>query len=283
MHEEPLASAAPLLGFTCRARATPPPFRAGTSSAGIAVAGMLELSDPAIIATLKESLAGPEPGASAVAKAVTAVSSRWAWVAGYDMSLSVVGLCCCACPAESTPKLLCWLHSGRMIVGWLCETIQKGSAAWCHDMCTPPPALLSQGFQLAVCQSPERNQDATAAAISGGAPLASAAARGLARAAQGCSCSKVATHLAGARSLRGLGRVLCRRRRIPRLLFDPPAQHERNTPPPLQGRRCHWRPEPHSSETLTLRCGRPGRRCRPAPCPRSCPAEGGRQEGRCTL
>lgn len=55
-----------------------------------------------------------------------------------------------------------------------------------------------QGFQGLLCQNPELAQDATAMAISSGGVLAAAAARGLARAALGCSCSKVAQHLAGA-------------------------------------------------------------------------------------
>ena len=49
---------------------------------------------------------------------------------------------------------------------------------------------------MSVCQSPQLNQDATATAVSGGGPLAAAAARGLSRAAMQC-CSKVAEHLAG--------------------------------------------------------------------------------------
>lgn len=51
---------------------------------------------------------------------------------------------------------------------------------------------------MAVCQTPQLDQDATAMAISAGGRLAAAAARGIARAALGCSCSKVAGHLAGA-------------------------------------------------------------------------------------
>lgn len=42
---------------------------------------MLQLPDPTTIKTLKECLSGPEPGASAVAKAVTAVrESTWALI-----------------------------------------------------------------------------------------------------------------------------------------------------------------------------------------------------------
>ena len=63
---------------------------------------------------------------------------------------------------------------------------------------TPPTPSRTQGFSSLACQMPEQAQDATAMAISGGGALAAAAARGLARAALGCSCSKVAQHLAGA-------------------------------------------------------------------------------------
>ncbi len=54
----------------------PPSLLPGTSSAAIAISGMLQLTDPTTIKTLKECLAGLEPGASAVAKAVTAVSGK---------------------------------------------------------------------------------------------------------------------------------------------------------------------------------------------------------------
>lgn len=70
--------APPLHAPACRLH---PPDLPGTSSAAIAISGMLQLPDPTTIKTLKECLAGPEPGASAVAKAVTAVreSMRAQW------------------------------------------------------------------------------------------------------------------------------------------------------------------------------------------------------------
>lgn len=179
--------------------ATQPPLPPGTSSAGITIQGMLQMPDTTI-PTLQEALAGPEPGADAVARATTAV--------------------------------------GRPLLG------RGGGKASCH---------------LAVHSNCSQGNVSPHAC----------------RAFRAC-CARTPS-LPKTRLPWPSAAAACWRRRRPAAWRALPwAAAAARWPSTWQALHCHWRPASLLPKTCRRRWKPVARRCPPARCPASCPAERGR-------